>query len=688
LLGYAACMRENGVNMADPTFDADGNPTGGGFGPNSGIDPRSDAFQAAQQACGDLLQGVSLGGRGPGGGFNTEAIQNALNDFTACLRDNGVQVDDITFGPRNDNGGGNNGGPPADGSVPALAAQDSTRRHESSSSSDSTPATPPSSRRSTPVSRSWLTRSSRPPRPRRPLDTDEWTAAMRRASATVLSLVMLGAGGAGGYYLGTRDTESQGAAKTPVALTTAKVQQLDLATYDDTTATLGFTTSVTVSSPVAGTVTSLVTGGDTVDAGSVVATIDGAPVVAMVGDIPTYRDLSTSSTDGPDVRELELNLVQLGFDTDHAIVVDNEFDAGTKAAVTAFEDSIGLTGDGKITRGELVFMPGRLLVDTVSASVGGSVSAGSALIVGRQAERKYLVAGISGATIDHFAAPETGVGTGTVLFWSNGFPVTAIEGDAAAVPALTRELAVGVNDGADVKLYEQMLKLAGFDAEGTLTVDDHFDDGTATATVAWLGSLGIAADATAVTVPRGAFTVVPAGLRVGSPTVSEGATLEGDAVVLSLTAPARQVTTTAPIGDDTFELGGTIDVEFPDGTVEPGTVVEVGNVATNTSNEPGATPSVSIVIGVESIPSSVDGFVEIPVTLRVVTAQVPDAIVVPVSALVALKEGGYGVQVVSGKNADGTDQTRLVGVTPGLFTNGFVQVEGELTAGADVVVPS
>ena len=42
-------MRENGVDMADPTFDADGNPTGGGFGPGSGIDPRSDAFQTAQK---------------------------------------------------------------------------------------------------------------------------------------------------------------------------------------------------------------------------------------------------------------------------------------------------------------------------------------------------------------------------------------------------------------------------------------------------------------------------------------------------------------------------------------------------------------------------------------------------------------------------------------------------------------
>lgn len=96
---YAACMRQNGIDMADPTFDADGNPTGGGFGRGSGIDPGSTEFQTAQKACGDLLQGVQFGGRGRNP-IDREAIQNSFNDFTACLRDEGFAVDDITFGPR------------------------------------------------------------------------------------------------------------------------------------------------------------------------------------------------------------------------------------------------------------------------------------------------------------------------------------------------------------------------------------------------------------------------------------------------------------------------------------------------------------------------------------------------------------------------------------------------------------
>jgi hypothetical protein len=123
LLKYAACMRENGIDMADPTFDADGNPTGGGFGPGSGIDPQSDEFQKAQTACSDLLQGVQFGGRGRNG-IDREAIQNSFNDFTACLRDDGLDVDDITFGPPGGAAGANGAnGNATDGSVPAGAGQ-------------------------------------------------------------------------------------------------------------------------------------------------------------------------------------------------------------------------------------------------------------------------------------------------------------------------------------------------------------------------------------------------------------------------------------------------------------------------------------------------------------------------------------------------------------------------------------
>jgi hypothetical protein len=73
-LDFAACMREHGVDMADPTFEGGGVSIQiGGPGPKDGgikMDPQSPAFAAAQTACQHFLQDAGLGkfGAGPGTG--------------------------------------------------------------------------------------------------------------------------------------------------------------------------------------------------------------------------------------------------------------------------------------------------------------------------------------------------------------------------------------------------------------------------------------------------------------------------------------------------------------------------------------------------------------------------------------------------------------------------------------------
>lgn len=80
LLAFAACMRDNGVDMPDPDFDAapgaGGGPAGGG-GPFGDLDSEDPAFQEALGVCQGEFGDVRLrpgggggpgGGRGPGGG--------------------------------------------------------------------------------------------------------------------------------------------------------------------------------------------------------------------------------------------------------------------------------------------------------------------------------------------------------------------------------------------------------------------------------------------------------------------------------------------------------------------------------------------------------------------------------------------------------------------------------------------
>ena len=118
ILEFAQCMRDNGVDFPDPTFDEDGNPQvnrGGGDGP--AFDPESEEFEAAQNACADLFEGVGFGRRN----IDEETVaelQDAQLEFAQCLRDEGLDVDDPEFGGGPDGsapggGGGRRGGPAA-----------------------------------------------------------------------------------------------------------------------------------------------------------------------------------------------------------------------------------------------------------------------------------------------------------------------------------------------------------------------------------------------------------------------------------------------------------------------------------------------------------------------------------------------------------------------------------------------
>ena len=72
LFEYAACMRENGYDMPDPSFSALGQPGegaatgGGGGGPFGEIDRDDPTFQVAQEACVDIFGGDRVPGGGPG----------------------------------------------------------------------------------------------------------------------------------------------------------------------------------------------------------------------------------------------------------------------------------------------------------------------------------------------------------------------------------------------------------------------------------------------------------------------------------------------------------------------------------------------------------------------------------------------------------------------------------------------
>jgi hypothetical protein len=111
--------------------------------------------------------------------------------------------------------------------------------------------------------------------------------------------------------------------------------------------------------------------------------------------------------------------------------------------------------------------------------------------------------------------------------------------------------------------------------------------------------------------------------------------------------------------------------------VTPGTIASVGTVAA--AGQQGANPTIPVTVTLDdqTVGTGLDAA---PVTVKVTTKQAAGVLAVPVSALLALAEGGYAVERVTGVTT-----TTLVGVQTGVFAGGWVQVTGDVHEGDQVV---
>jgi hypothetical protein len=101
IYAFAECMREHGIDVPDPQIvrRGAGEEPQGGFStdingsPNPpDFDPDSEEFQAAMDACRDLMGGFAAE---PGDAPQlTEEQEQAMLDFAECMRDHGIDMPD------------------------------------------------------------------------------------------------------------------------------------------------------------------------------------------------------------------------------------------------------------------------------------------------------------------------------------------------------------------------------------------------------------------------------------------------------------------------------------------------------------------------------------------------------------------------------------------------------------------
>lgn len=127
-----------------------------------------------------------------------------------------------------------------------------------------------------------------------------------------------------------------------------------------------------------------------------------------------------------------------------------------------------------------------------------------------------------------------------------------------------------------------------------------------------------------------------------------------------------------------------VSVTLPDGKTIAGKIIKTQTVIDSGSDGGGTEPTtkIEVIVAVDDEQALV-GLGRASMRIGFTASQRENVLTVPVAALLALAEGGYGVEVVDGSS------TRVVAVETGLFADGRVEVSGTgFASGLTVGMPS
>ena len=303
---------------------------------------------------------------------------------------------------------------------------------------------------------------------------------------------------------------------------------------------------------------------------------------------------------------------------------------------------------------------------TETLTVGGQLEYGDPLDIGN------LLTG----TVTWTPALDSVVAEGEPLYRLDADPVLRMDG---AVPAW-RDLGPDVTNGRDVLQLERALFDLGYADDLDMEVNGDWTWVTTIAVERWQEDHGLEEDGE---LPLGRVVFTDGDVRVASVAVEQGTPVEPGTAVLQVSDTERTVTVSVdPTQQELAPVHEAVELEFPDGTAARGRIREVEHVEGDETTE--ETLNVTIEVAGskadrKAVTKQLDG-TSVQVGFAHTVAK--DVLAVPVTALVALVDGGYGVEKVG---ADGARS--YVAVTTGAFSETLVEIESaDLAEGDEVVV--
>lgn len=158
------------------------------------------------------------------------------------------------------------------------------------------------------------------------------------------------------------------------AVSVATLIRTNLSTSVLTAGTLEYTPARPVIDQLGGTYTWLPPQGARLRAGDVLYRVDDVPAVLMVGPTPAWRVFALGMTAGPDVLELQRNLIALGFGGE----LSGRYDWATVLSVERWQAALGETVTGQVPLGQVVFEPSGVRVGALAAQPGDAATPGQA----------------------------------------------------------------------------------------------------------------------------------------------------------------------------------------------------------------------------------------------------------------------------------------------------------------------
>jgi hypothetical protein len=485
-----------------------------------------------------------------------------------------------------------------------------------------------------------------------------------------LAAVAAGAATAGVVLASELPASSEGATPGPKVTGSATVQRQDLVATDTESGTLGYANPSTVYNRLSGTITWLPKVGDQIKPGQALFKVDDNPVVLFDGATPAYRTLDAGSSDGPDIQELNQNLVKLGFDPGHQIAIDQSWQAGTTDAVDRWEASLGEDQTGEVTLGQIVFLPGPQLVSTVQALLGSTGGAGAGTGSGSSGSGSSASgspASLLGAPpraqfVDLQTTTSATPPTQTETTSATMTPRPSHNGRGGSSAQLLALIALLKAEIAELKSS----RMSGAGAAG----GSRGGAGSAASALAGAGSRGSGGSAAAGAGSSGAGGSAGSGAAAAQPVMQTTSTQEVVTVNLDATKQSEAV------------VGEPVTVQLPDSTTVDGKITEVSPVAQSSSSSSGsagagggaaggsATPSATVPVTITlTARRRVSGLDQAAVSVNFAQQRARDVLSVPVTALIATQGGGYAVQEAAPPHA-------VIPVSPGLFAAGYVQISG------------